>query len=117
MVAILAGMILVCSQAREVGLPYGLHSYAHLAEELTSVGIDTLCEPSIRRRCALILIPPRPWESLRPVLEAALGVRFTQTDSGSLEIRKDPMTASTEDALLKRLARRYSQTVEDAVQG
>jgi hypothetical protein len=103
-------------QVKDVDLAFGLHSYRQLAAELTEAGIPTQCEPSIRQRFALIRIPPRRWDSLRTVLEAALDVQFVPTSAGPLEIRKNPKVADLDDMLLKRLSRLYSQTLQTAVQ-
>jgi len=116
MTAILIAASLLCTRRNfDVGLRYGLHSYQGLAAELTEQGIATRCEPSIRRRFALIRVPPRPWDSLRPLLETALDIKFNTTDDGVIEIAKDPQQAILEGLLLRRLSRLYSNTIEDAV--
>jgi len=102
-------------QLAGVTLRPGLHSYQQLASELTEQGIVAQCEPSIRRRYALIRVPPTPWETLKPVLEAALDIRFAQGSDGRFTIQRDPKTAGIEDVLLTRFARRYSATIQSAI--
>ncbi len=113
---LLAGLFWNHLAQDNVQLPYGLQTYEQLASELTSAaGLPTRCDPAIRLRYALIRVPPRPWASLRPLLESALDIRFVTANDGALEIRKDAARAAEEDALRLRFSRKYDQTIRDAV--
>ena len=117
MVSVLAvGLTLLTSaHQKDVTLPPGLYSYPGLAAELTNQGFAVTCDPRIHLRCALIRIPPRPWSSLEPLLDHALGITFAATDAGPLEMRPDATTATSEEILLHRFARNYSDAAQAAV--
>jgi hypothetical protein len=114
-------ILLIClplwvqGDAREVQLTPRVRSLSQLAEELSRQGVRVQCDPLVANRLALVNVQPRPWNSLRPLLEQGLEVRFTRQPEGTWRLAAGAEAASREKTLRDHFVSRYEKSIADAL--